>query len=151
MNQKFAFIVVVMIGVFLLGCDHASHTSSHDEHKSHLNADQSPLVLNNGKRWETDAPTRAGMRDLKAKVVAFNAKEQAQLNDIKTLAGEIEGDVNTILQKCTMTGAGHVELHKFIAIALKDVEALRSSDLEDARAALKQLEDDILLFDRYFE
>jgi len=151
MNKKFAILIVVITGIFLAGCDHASHTDSHDAHKSHLNAEHRPLVLNQGQRWETDDPTRAGMRELKAKVETFKKKDQAQSQDFKDLADVVKGDVNTILQKCTMTGAGHTELHKYIAAVLRDAEGLRSRQPEQAESAFKKLEAELQLFDRYFQ
>lgn len=130
-----------------MGCDHASHGTGDDHH-----ADvQGPPTLNNGKRWVADEPTRSGMRALRQKVDSFAAAGKMAAKDQLALRAELQTDVGRIFKNCTMTGPGHTELHKYIALLLKDVEALGSGDVSSAPALIKKVQADILLFDRYFE
>ena len=91
------------------------------------------------------------MQALKRKVDSFSSGNKGKPKDDAVLRAELQADVGTVLKNCTMTGPGHTELHKYIALLLKDVQALGTGDAGGAPARVRKVQADIQLFDQYFE
>ena len=91
------------------------------------------------------------MRALKQKVDAFDAGHKRTTAAPVALRKELEADVGTVLKNCTMTGPGHTELHRYIALLLRDVQLLGTGDAGINPARVRKVQEDISLFDRYFE
>ena len=106
--------------------------------------------LNQGKRWMADAPTREGFAKLRITVPReVNPSDGVDVYNAR--AEKIIGEVNAVFAACKMTGAGHTELHKFIALLLQDLKPMQGRDLEAARHAQEKLSRDLSEFEVYFE
>lgn len=151
LTNTIASLLIGMAVGLPMNCDHGSHGSHGSGSHDHGADAQGPLALNAGKRWPADAPTRSGMRALKQKVDTFEAGRKKTAKDEAALRAEIEADVGAIVKSCTMTGPGHTELHKYIALLLKDAKSLGTGDASAGPARVKKVQEDILLFDKYFE
>jgi hypothetical protein len=88
-------------------------------------AEEAKLVLNQGKKWQTDAPLRQGMENIRA-VVAKGAKDEA-------LAKAVETEVAGIVQNCKLEPAADEQLHIVIA------ELMAGAEAKDAERVAKAL------------
>jgi len=88
----------------------AEHEHAHD----HAQAAVGQLKLNDGKKWATDAPLRAGMAAIET---AFEA-----------LAGRIDAQVNSIVANCKLPPEADANLHYVIADLSQGVGLMRGGD-----------------------
>ncbi len=87
------------------------------------------VTLNNGAKWQANAETTAGISNM---LSLINAHLNNENSDLKTLAQNLEKEFTDILQKCTMTGEAHNQLHNFL-LPLKDkIELLKQNQKIEA-------------------
>ena len=79
-------------------------------------AEEAKLVLNQGKKWPTDAPLRQGMENIRA-ALGGGMKYGA-------LATKVNTEVAGIVQNCKLEPAADAQLHLVIAEVLAGVEAM---------------------------
>lgn len=79
-------------------------------------AGEAKLVLNQGKKWPTDAPLRQGMESIRA-ALGSGMKYGA-------LATKVNTEVAGIVQNCKLEPAADAQLHLVIADILAGVEAM---------------------------
>lgn len=76
------------------------------------------LVLDHGKKWQTDAPLRKGMENIRA-VLAARQKPEA-------LAELINAEVAYIVQNCKLPEDADAQLHLVIAELLAGADAMKA-------------------------
>ena len=111
MNYKFA-ITTVALSFFTLGCtaqdghDHAKHEKA--ETKA---VESEPTVtLDNGKRWKANPETTSGI----ANMIVLVDKQIAEKGDAKAAKAALEKEFGLIIERCTMTGEAHDQLHNYL-------------------------------------
>lgn len=144
--KRIAFLSCLLAGFFLAACDHASEHRGHSEHNAAAELPQ----LDHGRRWPADAPTREGFAKIRL-IVPRELNPGEGLDAYNARATRIIAELDAVFAACKMTGAGHTELHKFIALLLQDLKPMRGKDLESARDAQKKLSEDLDQFAVYFE
>jgi hypothetical protein len=85
---------------------------------SHDAASEHTLSLDNGRKWATDEPLRAGMDRIRGLVVSqLDAAHAGKLNaaQYKTLASKIETEVGGIVANCKLEPKADAMLHLVIA------------------------------------
>lgn len=95
-----------------------------DVHSHDPAAGEAKLVLNQGKKWETDAPLRQGMENIRS-AVAKGMKSDA-------LAKQVEAEVAGIVQNCKLEPAADEQLHIVIADLLAAAEAKDAGRVKQA-------------------
>jgi len=85
-----------------------------DAHSHDHAAGEAKLVLNQGKKWETDAPLRQGMENIRS-ALAKGMQSDA-------LAEKVEAEVAGIVQNCKLEPAADEQLHIVIADLLAGAE-----------------------------
>lgn len=143
MKRTTLLLALLVSGAFFSSCDHLSHESGH-----HASAGMPDL--DHGKRWRADASTREGFAKLRATVPAV-VNPSDGVDAYNARAARIVQDIDAVFAACKMTGAGHTELHKFIALLLEDLRPMQGSDLSAARKAQQKLSVDLDQFGVYFE
>ena len=95
-----------------------------DAHSHDPAAGEAKLVLNQGKKWETDAPLRQGMENIRSAV--------AKGMNSDALAKKVEAEVAGIVQNCKLEPAADEQLHIVIADLLAAAEARDAGRLKQA-------------------
>jgi hypothetical protein len=126
----------------------ASDSVSH-HHETHAHEQGIGVALNDGKRWTANAETTAGINNMKALVNDLPAN--AARDDYRKLATNLETEFNTILQKCTMTGEAHNQLHNYLLPMKELFEKLNSPDVEVGKSALSTLKGHLNEYQAYFQ
>lgn len=126
--------------------EHAHH--DHDEHHHQENhaMDDSAVQLDNGERWEANLETNEGIDNMIARV----RKEETEASaDLKTLQSDLRGEFNTILQKCTMKGESHNQLHNYLHPLKEKIDGMdqASNDAE----VIDDLEQYLNTYKNYFK
>jgi hypothetical protein len=103
------------------------------------------LMLNNGEKWKANPETTEGIKNLQQLVDGYLKTENS---DIKALAGKMESEFTTILQKCTMTGEAHAQLHNFLLPLRDKIAGLKENPSNDA---VKDIQAYLDNFKNYFQ
>lgn len=119
-------------------------THHHAEH-----SEQAPVLLNNGQKWSANAETTEGIKKIDALLEAF--PDNAKTEDFHSLKIQLQNEFDTILQKCTMTGEAHNQLHNYLLPMQKMIEKLTSDSPEEYKTSLEKLKAHIAEYDNYFQ
>lgn len=109
----------------------------HDHGQAHAVAPAvEQLVLDDGRKWSTDAALRSGMAAIheafEADHPAIHAGTQTD-EQYAALAGRIEAQVNAIVANCKLPPAADANLHLVVADLLQGVSLMRGGDPERTR------------------
>lgn len=135
--------------------DHADHdthaeTSAADPHAGHEAPAQPTLALtlNGESKWVMDEHTRASVASL-GEVAAQTASSVDELN---ALGLRFQGEIDGLIAGCTMSGAGHDQLHTFLMSFLPAVKSLSTTtDAVAGAAVLARIRALLTEYDGYFE
>jgi hypothetical protein len=108
------------------GQEHAAH--GHE----HAHAADGALSLNGGKPWQTDAPLRRGMLQIRvASAMLTPAFEAAQLSQPQAaqLAEAVRLNVNTMIAECQLPADADANLHLILGRLLAAAEALETAPM----------------------
>ncbi|MEQ9365034.1 MAG: hypothetical protein RIF32_12355 [Leptospirales bacterium] len=148
-------LLILIFCATLFACDH------HDEHDhsaglehSHgheVASDSSPaLRLDAGRKWSSDASTRAGMRRMQ-EIGRAALADSTDSESKARLAKQLEAELARVVRECTMQGPSHQMLHLYLARLTDVIAALRNADPAIARDAFERLNPTLQQFDSFFE
>lgn len=127
------------------GPDPLQPESDHNPHAVNLS-----LTLDDGKKWQVDAHTRDSAARM-AKLIG-DAAPIDSLDDARPLAASFDGEIQSLIQGCTMTGPAHDQLHLVLAALLPKVGELKvKTDPEDLRQTQREIRSILDAYGRYFE
>ena len=82
------------------------------------------LVLNNGKKWQANTESTEGIQKILTLINGYLSKGDT---DSKALSENLEKEFTTILQKCTMNGEGHTQLHNYLLPLKYKIDKLKDN------------------------
>jgi hypothetical protein len=103
------------------------------------------LVLNNGNKWQSNPETTEGIHKMQAFTDEYLRKGST---DNKILSEKLEKEFTVIIQKCTMSGMAHDQLHLFLLPLKAKIDNLKETQ-EDI--AVKEIQSDLNNYDSYFQ
>lgn len=107
--------------------DAHSQGDAHAGHEGHTASD-AQLSLNDGQKWKTDAPLRAGMEalrdDVAAAVKPIHAKTYTPAQ-YTALAGKIEKQLVSIMAQCKLPPDADAQLHVLLVEFFGGVETMK--------------------------
>ena len=98
-----------------------------DAHEHHHGTTPASLQLNVGKKWQTDAPLRAAMGQIRQSMAAALHAIHANKMSAKGydgLAKQVEGAVGEIVANCKLPPAADAQLHIVVADLLAGAEQM---------------------------
>jgi hypothetical protein len=98
-----------------------------DAHEHHHGTAPASLQLNAGKKWQTDAPLRAAMGQIRQSMAASLHAIHANKMSAKGydgLAKQVEGAVGEIVANCKLPPAADAQLHIVVAELLAGAEQM---------------------------
>jgi len=125
------------------------HEASHDEHMAQggpASGGAHGLVLDEGRKWEMDAHTRAMIARMSGRLEGMDMGAMSS-DALGALGGDLRADVDSLVAGCTMTGSAHDQLHTFLAAYIPAVEGMKQGDSAEATKVRELLE----LYPQYFE
>ena len=152
--KNFKQLLLVITLLFLaISCKNTAEKKSDSEQiqqteKQHHNKAEK-LQLNNGKLWKANPETTNGINAMLQIMSNFSEKENADA--YKTLKLNLEGEFNSIIQKCTMTGEAHENLHVFLIPMNNLFKGLTVSNIETSKENFNKLNIHLKEYKNYFE
>lgn len=113
--------------------DHSQHSEMHE------------LSLNNGKRWIANAETTEGIANMQQAIENFRQSNGAELEGLQM---KLFSEFRILVEKCTMKGEAHNQLHYYIIPLKKKIDGLKNADVE---ANIKNLEEYLNTYHLYFK
>src|SRR5690606_14851113 len=126
MIMKRIFLIPTMVfGLFMMGCtdnqskvdaDH-KHTVADvphletEGHKAGLIPLTDEVKLDNGEKWIANVETTEGIDNM---LSIIEKEESKETSDYVALKGSLDKEFNVVLEKCTMTGESHDQLHNYL-------------------------------------
>lgn len=103
------------------------------------------LILNNGAKWQANTETTVGINNMLKLVDDYMNNKNT---DTKVLGQNLEKEFTDILQKCTMSGEAHNQLHNFL-LPLKDkIEHLKENQKTEE---VKEIQSYLKNYNTYFQ
>lgn len=129
----------------------ATENADAAEHRAHEVSANVALELDQGEKWQTDAPLRQGMEGVRE---ALQGRLQAiHDNDLPTseyraLADQVDAQVTYMFENCELPPQADAQLHTLLAHILSGTRQMRSD--ADSRAGAVQVVRALDAYPRYF-
>lgn len=143
-------LLVLPLILLAISCGQRPDTvhERHGDAAHHHEEMAGPLTLNNGEKWEADAHTLSVVDEMKSEVADFTRRGTGSHH---ALADSLTHQLNILINGCTMEGAAHEELHKWLVPVTKSISDLSAvKDAAGARAEIKNIEHSLHEFDEFF-
>jgi hypothetical protein len=141
------YLLIVALLAWLAPAHAQSVQNEHTDHGTLT------LELDNGRRWTTDAPLRAGMERIRDAVVTTNVESQhaGGLDEQKAerLAAVVENAIVYMISNCRLEPRADANLHMLLARLSGGAAAIRADPKPASGLAL--LIDALAVYPRYFE
>ena len=153
-------ILLILIGLFttmLFACQNNSNTVHEGEvekqdsiiqHKEEHAELSNPVSLNNGEKWTANTATTEGIKKMTELINELSG--QPKLEDYHALQVKLSTEFNQILQKCTMTGEAHNQLHNYLLPMKEMFDNLNSQDIEVCSHTLNKITQHLNEYENYF-
>lgn len=123
-----------------------------DAHAGHAGETVAVTALPDGQRWETDAPLRAGMRNLREATEALHHYKMGHLDDVQrdNAVEKIDAAIRNMIANCKLEPQADAALHGLLATFIVGANAVRAGtfgttelvSMQEALAQYPQLFDD---------
>lgn len=128
----------------------AIHEHEHDNAEMTLdNSWKNEIQLNNGNKWEANRETTLGVDKMLALLKENNPKT---VEDYHQLASKLNDESNTVIQKCSMEGPSHDNLHVFLHPLIEKIDSLgKVSTTEKGAEITASLQENLDEYYNYFK
>ena len=123
-------MLLVMCLMAMTACVAASAQDAHPHAHASAGAAVAQMTLDQGRKWATDAPLRAGVAAIQEAFETDHSGIHAGTETDKqyeALAGRVESEVNTIVANCHLAPAADANLHYVIADLLQGASVMRGT------------------------
>ena len=141
----FAYVAMSIALILAPACGdgHDSHQKneihSHADDRKH---DESPVQLNNGKRWQADSATNESIRKMQ--------QLASQRPGNPSVAGqELQKQFKVLLKECTMQGPAHEQLHAYLRPLQSKIKSLENCT--DCQSKMEDLNSYLHTYSDYFQ
>lgn len=110
-----------------------------EDHQSH--SPSTEASLDEDQKWKANPETTTGIENMKLHIRKF---EEGQSENYPKLQKELKNEFKVIINKCTMKGEAHDQLHVYLMPLKGQIERLSSENLDTIKEHLQH-------YNRYFE
>ena len=146
---------ILLVTAFLAACDskkgnEQKSTADTVVEKQETHQENAGLLqLNNGAKWKIDSVTAINTGLLKKTVSGAITNKPANYAET---ALKLEEGLNKLVKECKMSGAEHDALHQWLEPMIEKTKELKNTGAaESAETILTGIEQQLNLFDQYFE
>ena len=148
--KNYLLILTILISA---GCGNNASDHHHSEgnateisedHEHHTNIG---LMLNNGDKWKSDASTHEEVQNMNSLIKNFN-KAGAGVEAYHNLADQLTDHYAALVNKCTMKGEAHDQLHSFLQMLRPLINNLKKAD--DIQTADNIVAETKAVIDQYY-
>lgn len=149
--MKKQHITIGMI-VLLMSCNTSNDTDKKKEGKivqikEKISKEESPEIsLCNGEKWKVNEEMLPHIEKSEAVFTTFEGENYNQLSE------DLMSHTNNLIQSCTMDGASHDELHKWLHPHIELIKSLSEKRAQEVKEeVLPAIEKSFNTFHKYFE
>ncbi|MBP6625163.1 MAG: hypothetical protein WAT92_22220 [Saprospiraceae bacterium] len=151
MKSTITPLLLLLLAVFTLNCKNQNKDEAHANLPTA--AVEEPNIqtinLNDGEKWAVNEEMKPFISDSEKILNEFIAKKS---KDFITLAAQLKEKNSGLVKSCTMQGASHDELHKWLHPHMKLIESLaNASDLEAASKTIDELKESFITYNQFFQ
>lgn len=156
--KKLLFILIAIVFGFFFACKASSDkneeaTSAADQQHTTYTAENGHTIgmnvkLNNGAKWEANVETTRGIDKMRGHLIAFS--KNPTVEDYRALHKQLAVEFQHILERCTMTGEAHNQLHNYLMPLKGMIDKIGTENLENCNALLPDLNEYVLKFSHFF-
>jgi hypothetical protein len=157
------FLLLLSAGMLLsiIACNRPSGTSGKeadtesnevDMRSSYTSGNGRPtgmnVELNDGMKWIANMETTKGIWEIQGLANELNAN--STIEDFREASKKMVIHFQKILQKCTMKGEAHNQLHNYLMPLKEKIDFLGTADLTNCRRMVPGLQDYLMKYSYYF-
>jgi hypothetical protein len=127
----------------------AAQSAAHHDHAAHTGHAVRPQIP--AQRWATDAPLRAGMRDLREATAALHHYAMGHLDDVQRdhAVEQIDAAINNMIAHCKLEPEADAALHGLLATFIAGANAARAGTF--GKTELAPMQDALARYPRMFD
>lgn len=119
-----------------------AQTPAADPHHHHDKAPAEKPVLKKGARWQTDAPLREGMEEIKQLI--SEALPRAHVGkfspaDYEKLGKSVDAEIQTIFSKCKLPPDADAALHAILVKIIEGSTTVKSAEAKRVNGLLQMM------------
>lgn len=155
------FLAFLILGTVLFS-NSACKPSAEKNEEAGGTADQRPSIytakdghtigmnveLNKGAKWEANVETTRGIDMMRGLLIDFKADPTVE--DYRALHKKLAVEFQHILQRCTMTGEAHTQLHNYLMPLKEKIDFLGTGKLNECNALLPELKEYVMKYSHFF-
>lgn len=134
---------------------HSKKMKKKQKHQQkHKNADLSntwvdKMEMNMNKKWKANTETTEGVKDM---LSLIKSADLTTLEDYHKLASDLNEKKNFVVEKCTMKGPSHDNLHIFLHPLIDKIAALgKTTTLEESDKITESIKKNLNKYHNYFK
>lgn len=134
--DKMKVAIIFVLSIFLWWSCGTKHNHEQSETSEHEHTEFSSgqgssmslpdrLKLNNGERWAANAETTSGIKEMLEIISKYNPDD---LQAVRELGMPLQQELDGIINKCTMKGEAHEQLHIYLVPLIKQIKILKEQE-----------------------
>lgn len=145
---KLSVSALVLVGA-MFAAPASAQSAAHHDHAAHAGHDAKPQVP--AQRWATDAPLRAGMRNLRESTETLNHYEMGHLDDVQrdNAVEKIDAAIKDMIANCKLKPEADAALHGLLAKFIAGASAARAGKF--TKAELAPMQEALVLYPQMFD
>lgn len=151
MKSTITPLLLLLLAVFTLNCKNQNKDEAHANLPTA--AVEEPNIqainLNDDEKWAVNEEMKPFISDSEKILNEFIAKKS---NDFISLAAQLKEKNAGLVKSCTMQGASHDELHKWLHPHMELIKSLADAgDLEAATLTIDELKESFVTYNQFFQ
>ena len=146
MKNNIKFSILIIAAALIAACNSPTEKQKISESGEAITQHVS---LNNGEKWKANPETDSGIAKMKELVNRFIGNED--INAYHDLRAGLEKEFNTIIEKCSMKGEAHEQLHNYLLPMRPVFDSLSSNKMETCKTGFTEMKNHLAKYSDYFE
>lgn len=147
-------LLIIVSAFAIYSCSNTEKKTEKEEKKSteekmeHEHTEAEPIQLNEGKKWKVNDSMLVYIRKMESDFMVFVAEGSS---DVNVFADSLQKNIDLLTSNCTMKGAAHDELHKWLVPYMELVGQLKTKAAGEKEKLIFELQKSFKTFNSYFE
>ncbi|MEP2670242.1 MAG: hypothetical protein ABJH04_14665 [Cyclobacteriaceae bacterium] len=140
-------ILSITLLFFITSCSTEKHTDEHTQSEETPASHSAPdlIQLDNGNKWAANIETTEGIDNMTQMI---EAAQSDPVSSVASLKENLLMEFTDILNKCTMKGESHEQLHNYLLPLKADIEKLSETYTPEE---LENIQSYLAKYDTYFK
>jgi hypothetical protein len=148
------FVLSAALATAIIALSAPTIAAEEHSHGASAEAPAHAITLDNGRRWQTDAPLREGMAEIRSALVKKHPEVGARdtsAAEYAALGATIEKNVGSIVANCKLSPEADRNLHVVVAELVSAADDLQGKSRAKPAEGLHKAVRAVNLYGRYFD